>query len=66
MTLAKALNCAEKEADSCDRCSSCHRIEERVHPDIYWVQPDRKSGKSPSSKSGISSARFICARPKRE
>ncbi|HTS16968.1 MAG TPA: DNA polymerase III subunit delta' [Verrucomicrobiae bacterium] len=42
-TLAKALNCTEKEHDSCDRCDSCRRIEEGVHPDVYWVRPESKS-----------------------
>jgi len=42
-TLAKALNCQEKEADSCDRCASCKRIDENVHPDIYWVRPESRS-----------------------
>ena len=42
-TLAKALNCSEKDYDSCDRCDSCRRIDEGVHPDVYWVRPESKS-----------------------
>ena len=42
-TLAKALNCLEKDHDSCDRCDSCRRIDEGAHPDIYWVRPESKS-----------------------
>jgi DNA polymerase-3 subunit delta' len=42
-TLAKALNCLEAEADSCDRCESCRRIDEGAHPDIYEVKPESKS-----------------------
>jgi DNA polymerase III subunit delta' len=42
-TLAKALNCSEAEHDSCDRCDSCRRVDEGVHPDIYWVRPESKS-----------------------
>jgi DNA polymerase-3 subunit delta' len=42
-TLAKALNCLKKEADSCDRCDSCKRIDANVHPDIHRVQPESKS-----------------------
>lgn len=42
-TLAKALNCSEKDHDSCDRCDSCRRVEEGVHPDVYWVRPESKS-----------------------
>lgn len=42
-TLAKALNCLEKDSDSCDCCDSCRRIDEAVHPDVYWVRPESKS-----------------------
>ena len=42
-TLAKALNCTEKEHDSCDHCDSCRRIDESAHPDVYWVRPESKS-----------------------
>jgi DNA polymerase-3 subunit delta' len=42
-TLAKALNCLEKDSDSCDHCDSCRRIDETVHPDVYWVRPESKS-----------------------
>jgi DNA polymerase-3 subunit delta' len=42
-TLAKALNCSEKDHDSCDRCDSCRRVDEAVHPDVYWVRPESKS-----------------------
>jgi len=41
-TLAKALNCSEKNHDSCERCDSCRRVEEGVHPDVYWVRPESK------------------------
>ncbi len=40
--LAKTLNCLEKSHDFCDRCDSCRRIEEGVHPDVYWVRPESK------------------------
>src|SRR2546426_7059159 len=42
-TLAKSLNCLEREHDSCDRCDSCKRIEGGIHPDVYWVWPESKS-----------------------
>jgi DNA polymerase III subunit delta' len=42
-TLAKALNCREKDHDSCDRCDSCRRVDENAHPDVYWVRPESKS-----------------------
>ncbi len=43
LTLAKSLNCAVAEHDSCDRCDSCRRIANRKHPDLYWVSPESKS-----------------------
>jgi DNA polymerase III delta' subunit len=42
-TLAKALNCAGQQHDSCERCQSCRRIEQEAHPDVYWVRPESKS-----------------------
>ena len=42
-TLAKALNCLEKDHDSCDRCDSCRRVDAGAHPDVYWVRPESKS-----------------------
>jgi DNA polymerase-3 subunit delta' len=42
-TLAKALNCTEKDHDSCDHCDSCRRVDESAHPDVYWVRPESKS-----------------------
>src|SRR5439155_21476530 len=29
--------------DSCDQCDSCRRVDEGIHPDIYWVRPESKS-----------------------
>jgi DNA polymerase-3 subunit delta' len=50
-TLAKTLNCQEepgpgeeaRRLDSCDRCSSCRKIDAAVHPDIHWVRPESRS-----------------------
>ncbi len=49
-TLAKTLNCAEADPkrrgptrlDSCDRCSSCRRIDAFGHPDVLWLRPVSK------------------------
>lgn len=35
--LAKAVNCLENTADSCDACSSCLKIEKGFHPDVSIV-----------------------------
>lgn len=35
----KALNCEELVGDSCDRCSSCIRINKNEYPDIHWLYP---------------------------
>lgn len=42
-TLAQALNCPKKDHEACGQCDSCRRIEEGVHPDVYWVRPESKS-----------------------
>jgi DNA polymerase III subunit delta' len=42
ISLAKALNCGMREADFCDDCLSCHKIEKRVHPDFFYIEPDNK------------------------
>lgn len=40
ITLAKAVNCRELGDDSCDRCVSCHKIDEGNHPDVRIIEPD--------------------------
>ncbi|MDD5596141.1 MAG: DNA polymerase III subunit delta' [Candidatus Omnitrophica bacterium] len=36
-TLAKALNCLEEQADACEKCPSCIKIEKNQHPDVHFV-----------------------------
>lgn len=44
---AKALNCAEPGPDgACDRCSTCHKIDQGHHPDFFLLEPTKK----PSSR----------------
>lgn len=51
LTLAKTLNCASPvvrsaggpAVDSCDKCSSCRRIDAGQHPDIAVVRAESKS-----------------------
>lgn len=38
--LAKALNCKEQNADSCEICNSCLKIEHGNHPDVIFIKPD--------------------------
>ena len=37
---AKALNCLEGNLDSCDRCSSCLKIDHGNHPDVITIEPE--------------------------
>lgn len=37
-TLAKAVNCLELSADSCNKCVSCRKIEAGQHPDIHIIE----------------------------
>lgn len=49
-TLAKVVNCLSPPKigvqglplDSCDVCSSCKRIDQHQHPDVYEVRPESK------------------------
>jgi len=38
LTLAKAINCLNRQDDSCDSCSSCVKIEKRGHPDLHYIE----------------------------
>jgi len=38
---AKALNCLNSEEDFCDRCSSCKKIEQGLHPDVKILSPEK-------------------------
>jgi len=38
--LAKILNCTESNEDeSCDECLTCRKIENRTHPDFFFIEP---------------------------
>lgn len=38
--LAKALNCTEQgPANACDRCVSCTKTEQNIHPDLFLLAP---------------------------
>jgi DNA polymerase-3 subunit delta' len=37
--LAKRLFCQEKEAEACDLCNSCRKVDSGAHPDLHWVSP---------------------------
>ena len=40
LTFARALNCLAAEADSCDKCISCRKIDDSNHPDVRVIRPD--------------------------
>ena len=42
LLLAKALNCGSFNGDICDKCSSCYKIEKRIHPDVQIFHPEGK------------------------
>ncbi len=39
ITLAKTLNCNNKNSDCCDQCLSCKKIDHHKHPDIRVTEP---------------------------
>ncbi|MBI3950688.1 MAG: DNA polymerase III subunit delta' [Acidobacteria bacterium] len=40
LTVAKAVNCVEARADSCDHCAVCRKIEAGDHIDVQILGPD--------------------------
>jgi DNA polymerase III subunit delta' len=43
LQFAKALNCLERkadEADACNQCLSCKKIEDALHPDVLVLEPE--------------------------
>ena len=43
LQFAKALNCLERrgeESDACDRCLSCRKIDDELHPDVLLLKPE--------------------------
>ncbi len=49
--LAKALNCTEQgPSDACDRCPSCTKIEQNIHPDFFLLAPSKST---PTAREAI-------------
>ena len=40
---AKALNCLTHTDDSCDTCVSCRKTDKRLHPDVFFIEPDKSA-----------------------
>lgn len=48
---AKALNCeVSGPQDSCDDCPSCRKINQRIHPDFFLLEPGKSS---PSGRDAL-------------
>jgi len=43
LNFAKALNCKRESIDSCDKCSSCLKIDHLNHPDVQIIKPEKDS-----------------------
>jgi DNA polymerase-3 subunit delta' len=42
--LAKALNCISLlDGEACNECSSCKKIENRIHPDFFYIEPTKNT-----------------------
>lgn len=50
--IAKLISCT-KDADFCDSCWDCKRIEEGNHPDLFTISPDGFSIKIESIREGM-------------
>jgi len=48
-SLAKTLNCLQytggfpRDADACERCSSCGKVDHLNHADVRWIRPETKT-----------------------
>ena len=42
LILAKSLNCLKLKDDCCDRCRSCYKIDQGLHPDVRLLLPGGK------------------------
>ncbi len=55
---AQFISCKDKqEDDSCGKCSSCHKFQKLIHPDLHFVFPVNKD--DDDSKGAKSSDSFI-------
>ena len=53
IAFAKALNClTAKPGDYCDNCPACSKIDRRIHPDFFLVEPVKASAASASAREG--------------
>jgi len=41
VAFAKALNCREQADDFCAVCAACRKIDKRLHPDCFFIEPDK-------------------------
>lgn len=41
VSFAKALNCQAQGNDFCDACLSCRKIEKQIHPDLFFIAPEK-------------------------
>ena len=41
VAFAKALNCLTHADDFCDNCVSCRKTEKHLHPDFFFIEPEK-------------------------
>lgn len=60
LQFAKALNCleGEKRVDGCDRCSSCKKIDRRLHPDVALIEPEGQTLKVEQVREAFSTLAY--------
>lgn len=51
LELAKAILCGRSEADACDACPSCHKVEGLRHPNLHVLLPLPTGGSRPSGEA---------------
>ena len=51
IAFTKALNCKGVDPlDACDECESCMKIERRIHPDFFYIEPIKST---PTSREAV-------------
>jgi DNA polymerase-3 subunit delta' len=43
IAFAKALNCHTHADEFCDDCAACRKTEKRVHPDVFFIEPEKNA-----------------------
>jgi DNA polymerase-3 subunit delta' len=43
LALAQAVQCERHGEDACGKCLPCQKVEDYIHPDVWWLAPEKNS-----------------------